>query len=207
LTGLFDIYGFVSVLIHGLDLVAQTVLAGSVAFALLTATASSGSTANGLQVETTRRIIVIAASATMATTVIATAVSYLILRETLDLSPETIGGARFVIEGGARFLSAAGVLAIVALRPLSDRFTRIGIGVLASIILLAAAANSRGAARLENSDVLCAATLAHQLGAALVALGATLLLTHSHALGNVKEELLPLCFIVIGLLLLGYREA
>jgi putative copper resistance protein D len=78
----------------------------------------------------------------------------------------------------------------------------------------------------------------------LVALGGTLLLTHSHALGNVKSELLvefthlpiavlgitagwarwleveppgqdglwagrlwPACFVLIGLLLLGYREA
>jgi putative copper resistance protein D len=78
----------------------------------------------------------------------------------------------------------------------------------------------------------------------LAALGGTLLLTHSHALGNVKEELLielthlpiallgitagwarwleveapdaegrwagwlwPVCFILVGLLLLGYREA
>ena len=78
----------------------------------------------------------------------------------------------------------------------------------------------------------------------LTALGGTLLLTHSHALGNVKEELLietthlpiavlgigagwarwleveapeedgrwagwlwPACFVLIGLLLLGYREA
>ena len=78
----------------------------------------------------------------------------------------------------------------------------------------------------------------------LIALGGTLLLTHSHALGNMKEELLiewthlpiavlgvtagwarwlevkapdpeerwagwlwPVCFVLIGLLLLGYREA
>jgi putative copper resistance protein D len=78
----------------------------------------------------------------------------------------------------------------------------------------------------------------------LMVLGGTLLLTHSHALGNLKEELLielthlpiavlgvtagwarwlevkapdperrwaawlwPVCFVLIGLLLLGYREA
>ena len=78
----------------------------------------------------------------------------------------------------------------------------------------------------------------------LTALGATLLLTHSHAIGNVKEEVLadlthlpiavlgigagaarwleveapaeegrwagwvwPACFVLIGLLLLGYRES
>ena len=78
----------------------------------------------------------------------------------------------------------------------------------------------------------------------VTAIGGTLLLTHSHALGNVKEELLvesthlpiavlgiaagwarwleidegkhrsgwagwtwPLCFVLIGLLLLAYREA
>ena len=78
----------------------------------------------------------------------------------------------------------------------------------------------------------------------MTAVGGTLLLTHSHALGNVKEELLiemthlpiavlgivagwtrwleieapnddgrwsgwiwPICFVLIGLLLLNYREA
>ena len=34
MTTLFDIFGFVSVLLHGLELVAQTLLLGSVAFVL-----------------------------------------------------------------------------------------------------------------------------------------------------------------------------
>jgi putative copper resistance protein D len=59
LSALFDIFGFLSVVLHGFDLVAQSILLGSVSFALFVATPIAGDSQREGQVISarTRRVI------------------------------------------------------------------------------------------------------------------------------------------------------
>ncbi|HVP88540.1 MAG TPA: hypothetical protein VMU79_10715, partial [Casimicrobiaceae bacterium] len=64
---LFDIFGFVSVLLHGLDLVSQTLLLGSVSFVLFAAAPLAAAARPELEAiaASIRRLVLLAALATL----------------------------------------------------------------------------------------------------------------------------------------------
>jgi putative copper resistance protein D len=167
--GLVDVLGFVTVLLHGVDLVARTVLLGSIAFVVFVIGSAPADRARvGAGVEASvRKSIQSAALAALAAVAAATLVNAAVLHASLDVAPTDIVGARFVGFGIVRASAAAAIYAIVTMRPLADAPTRIALLMLGGLSLCAALAASHASARLTDSTVVLAATFAHQLGAAL----------------------------------------
>jgi putative copper resistance protein D len=166
---LFDLFGFLSVVLRGLDLVAQSVLLGSVAFALLVAVPVTRDAQREPRaiLAAVRHVIAAAALATFVTVIAGTAVSAAVLVASLNVSWREVVGADFVIAGGIKAVSAATIGLAVSMRPLGAMATRIAIAIAGALVLCAALANSHAAARLGGSGLLILATAAHELGAAL----------------------------------------
>jgi copper resistance protein D len=169
LTTLFDIFGFVSVLVHGLELVAQTLLLGSVAFVLFLASplASDAQREPSSIADDSRRVVQAAALAMATTAMISAAMSAIVLAASLGVSWQQVAGARFIVVAAIKTLAAAAIFIVVTSQPLSPRSTRTAIGACALLLLGAAVATSHAAARISDSILLMVATGMHQLGAAL----------------------------------------
>jgi putative copper resistance protein D len=169
LSALFDIFGFLSVVLHGFDFVAQSVLLGSVSFALLVAVpfAADSSREGGIISAGIRRVIQAAALAEVITATATTALSAIVLGASLAIPWHEVAGAGFVISGGVRAIAAAAIGLVVSMRPLQAASTRAAIGVAATLVLYGAVASSHAVARLGDSGLLMLATGAHALGAAL----------------------------------------
>jgi putative copper resistance protein D len=169
LSTLFDIFGFLGVVLHGFDFVAQSVLLGSVAFATLVVPPVAGDAQRDIRAVSAgcRRIIqgaalamVVAVSATMV-------VNAAVLATSLAVPWREVAGAGFVIAGGVKVLAAAAIGLVVSIRPVPATWTRIALGVIGVLFLCAALADSHAVARLQGNGLLLLATGAHELGAAL----------------------------------------
>jgi putative copper resistance protein D len=169
LNALFDIFGLLSVILHGLDLVAQTVLLGSVSFALLVDTGVSGGSQRGVRAvsDGIRRIVLTAAVAMVITTTVTTALSAVALATSLGASWHEVAGAGFVIYGIVKALAAASIGLMVWTPFPESTAAHLAIGAMAALVLYAAVANSHAVARFTRSGWLMVATAAHALGAAL----------------------------------------
>jgi putative copper resistance protein D len=169
LNALFDIFGFLSVVLHGLDLVAQTVLLGSVSFALLVEAPAAGGSQRYVRAVSggTRRIVLAAALAAAIAATASTALSAVVLAESLGASWHEVVGAGFVIADTIKVLAAACIGLIVSLPLRESGWTHLAIGAMAMLVLYGSLANSHAVARLSDSGLLMVATGAHALGAAL----------------------------------------
>ena len=166
---LFDIFGFLSVVLRGLDLVAQSILIGSVSFALFIAAPLASDAPRGVRTiaPRVRYCIQAAALAALIAATANTAVSAAVLAASLDVSWREVAGAGFVIAGSVKAVAAAAIGLVVSLRPLATQSTRITIGAAAALVLYEGLASSHATARLSDSTLLMFATGAHELGAAL----------------------------------------
>ena len=166
---LFDIFGFLSVVLRGLDLVAQSILLGSVSFALFIATPLARDAARELRTVTAsvRLCIQWAALAAVIAATADTAVSAAVLTASLETSWREVARAGFVIAGAVKALAAAAIGVAVSLRPMAAASTRVTIGAAAALVLHQGLASSHATARLTDSALLMFATGAHELGAAL----------------------------------------
>jgi len=169
LTTLFDIFAYLSVVLHGLGLVAQTVLVGSVGFVLLVDVSCRPDRQPGVHAVASgcRRIIQWAALGTVTAVIAATALNAVILGESLDVSGREVAGAAFVASGAIRAAAAAVVGMIVSLGPPWPARTRLTIIAASALLIGAAVATSHAVARLDQSGMMLLATALHQLGAAL----------------------------------------
>jgi putative copper resistance protein D len=170
LSTLFDLFGLVSVVLHGLELVAQSVLLGSVAFIVFVLTPTPGGDADGealaLQASC-RRVLQAAALATIVCVGAATAVNAAVLAASLPVSWRAIAGAGFVLAGAVEVLAAAVIGAVGSRRSVRALSTRIVLCVAGLVFVAAALADSHAVARLQDNGLLLLATGAHELGAAL----------------------------------------
>ena len=166
---LFDIFGFLSVVLRGLDLVAQSILLGSVSFALFMAPLLARDSRREARTVAAgvRRCIQGAALAPVITATATTAVGAAVLAASLETSWREVAGAGFVIAGGVKAVAAAAIGLMVSLRPMAAASTRITIGAAAALVLYEALASTHATARLSDSALLTFATGAHELGAAL----------------------------------------
>ena len=166
---LFDIFGFLSVVLRGLDLVAQSILLGSVSFALFIATPLARDAARELRTVTAsvRLCIQWAALAAVIAATADTAVSAAVLTASLETSWREVARAGFVIAGAVKALAAAAIGVAVSLRPMAAASTRVTIGAAAALVLHQGLASSHATARLTDSALLMFTTGAHELGAAL----------------------------------------
>jgi len=169
LSALFDIFGFLSVVLHGFDFVAQSVLLGSVSFALLVAVPFAADSRREGRIISAgiHRVILAAALAEVITATATTALSAIVLGASLAIPWREVAGAGFVISGGVRAIAAAAIGLVVSTRPLESASTRAAIGVAAALVLYGTVAASHAVARLGDSGLLMVATGAHALGAAL----------------------------------------
>ena len=157
MSGLFDVLGFVAVILKGLDLVAQSVLLGSVAFALFVDASS----------DRIARAIRIAAVATLITAALATLVTAIVLRTSLGLGVRDIAGASFVLAGVTRAAAAAVIAVLVSVRVVVAGRMRVACAAAAALVLCAAVADTHAVARIGDSTPLLVATTAHELGAGI----------------------------------------
>ena len=166
---LFDIFGFLSVVLRGLDLVAQSILIGSVSFALFIAAPLAGDATREVRTiaADVRHCIQWAALAAVIAATADTAASAAVLAASLETSWREVAGAGFVIAGSVKAVAAAAIGLVVSLRPTAAASTRVAIGAAAALVLYQGLASSHATARLSDSALLMFATGAHELGAAL----------------------------------------
>lgn len=168
MTTLFDIFGYLSTVLHGLELVAQSVLLGSVAFVELVVAAAAAAPREIDAIRARcRRMIVAAALAAIVSVAAATAVNAVVLAASLTITWRDVAGAGFVIAAGVKVLAAAALAATVWLRSPASTSTRIALAVEGTLFLCAGLAGSHAVARLGDNGVLLLATAAHELGSAL----------------------------------------
>ena len=167
---LFDLFGFVSVVLRGLELVAQSVLLGSVAFLVFVVTPLQGADAQrdpaGLCAGC-RRVLQVAAFAAIACVSAATAINASVLAASLPISWRDVAGADFALAGDVKILAAATIGVVASRRDARALSTRIVLCVTGILFLAAALADTHATARLADNGLLLLATGAHELGAAL----------------------------------------
>lgn len=161
-----DLYGFLSVVLHAAELMARSVLLGSIAFLVFLAAPLAPRLPEGegaMLLATARRAILWGAGLTLVAVFLSGGLGAVALVGTLDLGAGQAAGAGFVVSGVSVMLCAllAGALAWGA-RPPALPLLVIGL-----CLLVAAVAGSHAMARTEDRLPMLAATFIHQAGAAL----------------------------------------
>jgi len=166
-TALFDIFGYLSVVLHGLELVAQTVLIGSVSYTLWIAVPPESENLNSRRtLDGGRRLIVAAALAVTVLVIASTALNAAVLFSSLDTTVGEISGAGFVFAGAVKVLGTMLIAATMMLTR-GGAWIRTAMGAGAAMVLGGAVGTSHAVARLGSSGLLITATAMHELGAAL----------------------------------------
>jgi len=161
-----DLYGFLSVVLHAAELMARSVLLGSIAFLVFLAAplAARFEPAPAAAIMgVARRAILWGGGLTLVAVLLSSGLGTVALIASLDMEPARALGAGFV-------LSAAGVLVCAGLAMLLVRSAqpRASALLLVAVALLACAvAGSHAMARTEDRLPMLAATFVHQAGAAL----------------------------------------
>lgn len=169
MAGIFDLFGFLSVLLHALALIAQSVLVGSVAFLLL-ATAPLQRCAlesASLMRRATLNIARVAAWTLCSVVLVATALNAAVLCASLQISLAEVASARFVVTGALE-ATAAAVAAMLMPAQRHQRGWRLyALALPVCVAFAAGLATTHSAARPTFEAQLLIATALHQLGAAL----------------------------------------
>jgi putative copper resistance protein D len=163
---LVDLFGYLSVVLHGLTIVAQSMALGGVLFLLLLARPLSGSiTAGPAIMADVARIAGWAALGLVACQVLTVAMQAAILTDTVDLTLVQALTAESALAGLAK-IAAGGLLALLLLGvgPGAPAVLLLGAG---AVQLAAATLTTHAAARLDDRGILLAATALHQFGAAI----------------------------------------
>jgi copper resistance protein D len=169
MSALFSVFGFLSVILHGFDLIAQSVTLGSILFLLLLAIplapylGRDGATVLGIS----RRAIQIAAFADILIMLAATAINALVLQSSLDAPWSEVIAADFVISGAVKILAMAAILLIARWQPLTSVRNGAALAILSAVVLAAALADSHAMARLDGRIPMFLVSGLHQMGAAL----------------------------------------
>jgi putative copper resistance protein D len=166
LSTFFELFGFLSVLANGLDLLAQSVLLGTIAFLLLLGFPLQRNAFDFMSVATFNML----ARGAVAALVTASCVSLLgavALTSSLHVPWQDVVGADFMLAGAAKIAAACGLWGIALKRPAPTARARIVLVALAAVILGALLATSHAAARPGSRTVMLTATALHAAGAAL----------------------------------------
>ncbi len=164
---LIDLFGYLSIVIHGFTITAQSVAVGGVLFLALLLrplVANLGSTGQGIE----RTCISIAAWSALALVLCEAATVALqsaVLIGTVDLSLADTLHANFAIAGMVKATAAA--LIALTLFALGRRAPIMPLLVLAAIVLAAATLTTHAAARLDHRTPLLLVEFLHQFGAAI----------------------------------------
>jgi len=180
---LVDIFGYLSIVLHGLTIVAQSMALGGVLFLTLLALPFAGSLANGARiVRRVTRLTFWSAVALVAVEALGNGLQVAVLMSTVDLSFLDVMQANFAIAAVVKIVCAFLIAAATAGGRL--RIPAVALVLVAAIELAAATSTTHAMARLENSPVLLVAEWLHQLGAAIWIGGIPCFLI---ALGEVRD--------------------
>ncbi len=167
MTHLVDLFGYLSIVIHGLTITAQSVALGGVLFlALLLRPVAANLGSPGERTE--RTCIAITAWSAVALVLceaVTVALQSAILVATLDLPIADTLGASFAIAGLIK-ATAAAVIALT-LFALGRRAPLMPLLALSAIVLAAAVLTTHAAARLDHRAPLLVVEFMHQFGAAI----------------------------------------
>ncbi len=161
---LVDLFGYLSIIIHGLTIVAQSMTVGGVLF-LVALGLPLGSRIGPKVAEDTARIAAWSALALALCEAVTVALQAAVLTATVDLSLFEALGASSAEAGLVKV--ACGLLLALMLFATGIATPRVPMLVICTIELIAATLTTHAAARLESSQVLFAASFLHQLGAAI----------------------------------------
>ncbi len=162
---LIDLFGYLSIVLHGLTIGAQSMAVGGVLFLLGLARPFAATLPDGPAL--VRRTGVIAGWSALALTageLLAVALQVAVLMGSVDLGLAEALTAQFAVAGLVK-AAAAGVLGAVLLAPWPAPAPAL-LG-LCAVVLAAAVMTTHAAARLTDGPVLMAATGLHILGAAI----------------------------------------
>ena len=162
-----DIFGYLSVILRGLVLTAQSLTVGGIAFLLLLArplAASLGAAGERLKLRSLS-LLRWSALAFAAAELASVAVQCAVLAGTVDIGLGDALGADFAIAG--LVLAAAGIAVAWATRAPATKGVAVALGCLAALVLLAQTATSHAAARLDDRLPLAIAEILHMAGAAI----------------------------------------
>ncbi len=162
---LIDLFGYLSIVLHGLTIIAQSMALGGVLFLVCLARPFAAKLPDGNTLA--QRTGAIAGWSALALTVcelLAVAMQVAVLMDSVGLSLGEGLTAQFAVAGVVKAV-AAGVLGVVLLRPRPvSAAPMLGLG---SVVLVAATMTTHAAARLSDSAILLVATALHILGAAI----------------------------------------
>jgi copper resistance protein D len=165
---LLDLFGFLSVVLRGLTLTAQSLTVGGIAFLLLLARPLAGEIGitGPLVIKRSRVLLGWSAIALAIVAASSVLIEGAILADTVGLTAGETLGATFVLSGIA-VLAASLAIAWTALHDRSGDFSGTGLLILAAVILIAQTATSHAVAQIDDRLLLAAADLLHQAGAAV----------------------------------------
>jgi putative copper resistance protein D len=161
---LVDLFGYLSIIIHGLTIVSQSMALGGVIFLVFLALPLAGRIGPGVAVDTAR-IAAWSALALIVCEAATVALQAAVLTDTVDLSLLDALGASSAVAGMVKMACGA-ILAIClfTLGTTAPRRLLLGVGL---VELMAATMTTHAAARLDDRVILLAVALLHQLGAAI----------------------------------------
>ena len=164
---LIDVFGYLSIIVHGLTILSQSMAVGGVLFLVFLAgpLAPRLSKAGPGILEGTARIAGYAAIALLLSEVVTVALQVAVLMDTADLSLRHVLTAEFAVAGMVKIIVAASLAAV--LLGVKERVPTLALLVLTLIELAAATLTTHAAARLDNRGILLAVEAVHQLGAAI----------------------------------------
>ncbi|HEX3349057.1 MAG TPA: CopD family protein [Acetobacteraceae bacterium] len=164
---LIDLFGYLSIVVHGLTIVAQSVAIGSVLFLILLARPKAWllGDAGPLIVGDTIRFAVWSALALALCEAVTIALQGAVLVETVDLTWGNVLEASFATAGLVKM--GAALVVVLALTWGGTRVSSVWLLAAAVVELFAATLTTHAAARLDNRGPLLVATGLHQLGAAI----------------------------------------
>jgi putative copper resistance protein D len=164
---LVDVFGYLSIVIHGLTIVAQSMALGGVIFLVFLARPKAWllGDAGAAILRDTARIVAWSAAALILCEALTVGMQGAVLMDTVGLSAGEVVGANFAVAGlvkiGCALVILAAVLAGGARAP---RALLLAAGL---VELCAATLTTHAAARLEDQAPLLAVSFLHQLGAAI----------------------------------------
>lgn len=167
-TLLVDLFSYLSIILHSLVIVAQSMTLGGLLFLIfllhpLVHTLPKGDELQRRVVRLTRLSALGLVIAELATT----ALQVSVLMATVDLPLSNVLQAAFAVSGGVKMLSAALIFLCLGHRTLAGRLSRLLLLLLGIIELAAATVTTHAYARLTDNVLLLVVEALHQFGAAI----------------------------------------
>ena len=162
---LVDLFGYLSIVLHGVTIVAQSMALGGVLFLLFLARPFQASLPDGAGLS--RRTAVIAgwsALALVACEALTVAMQSAVLMDTLGLPLQGVIGANFAVAGLVKMAAALALAACMFTRRPVPAAPLLG---LVAVTVVAATLTTHSVARLQDEGLLFAASALHILGAAI----------------------------------------